>query len=156
MGFALFGMYYLLDKRPIASFLFLLLSIGVKFASVLLLPLFLLWVIVKRGVTKESGQQLVQLSSLLMILAVGIATFRTNFQPWYLLFFLPIGVLLTPRLIALPIGILSFTTLLMYVPYLYLGNWDSPVPSILNILTITGIVSALITYGYLRMKAKNN
>ena len=54
---------------------------------------------------------------------------RTSFQPWYFLYILPFVALLpeTQWLFWLTSS-LSAGFLLHYAPFLYLGNWDPPVP----------------------------
>jgi len=153
MGFSLFALYFLLERQYPKSIFFLLLSIGIKFATAILLPLFLLWPFIQKKV-KEKGEFLLTSAFVLLVIAVGIATYRTNFQPWYFLFLLPVVSLLKSRYVALPIGVISITGLLLYVPYLYLGNWDPPVPLILNAVTIIGVVIGFATYVFYQLKVK--
>mgnify|MGYP003395313482 FL=1 len=84
-----------------------------------------------------------------MAVSVLLATQRTNYQPWYLLFILPFAAFISKRLpILIPVTILSFAGLLNYAPYLYLGNWDAPVPTILAWINIGSIaVSILVVIG---------
>jgi hypothetical protein len=75
---------------------------------------------------------------------------RTTFQPWYLVVAMTFAVFLSNKYyILLPTMILSFSALLTYVPYLYLGNWDKPVPQILaNLYISAGILSAVAVGAY--------
>ena len=89
-------------------------------------------------------------SVLLLTLTVIVASMRTTFQPWYLVVPMTFAVFLAHRYyIFIPAMILSFAALLTYVPYLYLGNWDKPVPQILaNIYISAGILSVVAVGGY--------
>jgi hypothetical protein len=141
MFLAIFAVYLLVSKRFISSFLVLLLSIGVKFATVFLLPIFAYVYIAMWFHKKFSWRKVFMASVLCMIVPVMLATFRTTFQPWYMLFALPFGAFLGKKYyIIIPSIVLSFFFLLEYVPYLFTGNWDDPIPSILSMLTILGIL----------------
>ncbi len=144
MFFAIVSWYFLVQKKIILAALFLLLSIGVKFATIFLLPAFFLAIVLQRR--KEYSFDTVNMLALLgMIAAIVGASLRTNFQPWYLLFVLPFAALLPKKpIIVIPTVAMSFFALLQYVPYLYLGNWDPPVPQYLFILTSLGIAVSFL------------
>jgi len=119
-----------------------------KFATVFLLPLYLWWYILNRnhkGDTPENVNRFRYFSLVLMCGAIIAATIRTQFQPWYLLYAIPFAVLAGVRYyIVIPMIILSVAGLLQYVPYLYRGNWDAPVPGILNGIMIGGVVTSIV------------
>lgn len=125
------------NRKSIRSFLLLFLSIGVKFATAVLLPLWIIGFFVKK---KGDVQQLALISFVLLIIPVIFASIRTNFQPWYLLFLFPFAALY-PKRIALIAGfsIFSFTALFQYIPFLFTGNWDPPIPGILSIMLWSGL-----------------
>jgi hypothetical protein len=146
--FCLWAFYLLVSKKYISSYTFFLVSVGIKFATGFLLPVFLLITFFQQKGKKLSWQYVFGSSILLMLLSVVAATVRTNFQPWYLVLVLSFAVFLADRYIVfLPTMILSFAALLLYVPYLYLGNWDKPVPQILFTIQIVAIVLSCISVG---------
>lgn len=151
--FALFGLHLLVAKRNVLSIFLLLLSIGVKFATVFLAPIFLYAIVKKNNVNFEK-----MFVAIVVAMAVGVitASLRTNFQPWYLVFVIPFAALVPRiRVVFISCFVLSVFALLEYVPYLYLGNWDPPVPTILFWLTATGvIVSVLLATAQLVKKGK--
>lgn len=133
----------LLHKKYVWSFLVLFLSIGVKFATAVLLPLWILWLFLKK---KERVTPFFCGSFVLLIVPVVFATLRTNFQPWYLLFLFPFAALL-PRRKELVSGftVFSFAILLQYIPFLYTGNWNPPIPQILTDMLWIGLgISMLV------------
>ena len=86
MGFAMVGIYFLLQKKYMKGSIPLAISIGLKFATALLmLALFILW-----GTKKK--EHFIGACIVAMILAVILATLRTTFQPWYLLYIVPFAV----------------------------------------------------------------
>lgn len=143
MFFAMWAFYCLLNKKYAFSFLLLILSIGVKFATILLLPIFV-YVFLKKG--NINWEKMFTYSILLMILAVVIASIRTTFQPWYLLYVLPLIALLGKKYI-LPAIVISIFGVFYYTPFLYLGNWDNPVPTILFWSTTVSVIAIIIIIG---------
>jgi len=152
--FAVWSLYQLINKKYIPALILLAISIGIKFATAALLPVYLV-VILLQLKNKKIDWNLVFFSSLILMIGTVIyAAQRTNFQPWYLLEALFIAVFLSKNyLVFLPGVIISFFALLMYAPYLYLGNWDPPVPQILNNLLLYSYAAsaiALIIYFFTR------
>lgn len=146
MFFAILAFYFLVNKKRLASVVYLTFSIGVKFATALLLPVYL-YVFLRR---KKSFQweRVIQGSIALMLIGVIAATFRTNFQPWYLIPVLPFAAMLPNKpYVFLPTAVITFLSLMQYLPYLYLGNWDPPVPMILGVMLSLSIALAVILTG---------
>jgi hypothetical protein len=151
MFLALVSLFYFFEKKVIHSIIFLVASIGVKFATVFMLPALLLDLIFK--VNKETVIRAIVVS---MIAALFIVIARTNFQPWYLLLVLPFASLISNRFyVIIPIVVISFFALLQYVPYLYLGNWNPPVPTILNYIMIASIALSAVLILIWKFKVKN-
>lgn len=138
MALVLGALWLLLEKKYLAGWLGLLASIGIKFATGILLPLFL----VKKFWPRAA--------LFLMMMALVAVTKRTSFQPWYFLYILPFVALLPDKkwLFWLTTS-LSAGFLLHYAPFLYLGNWNPPVPEIkikLNLIfLILGLFLAWLT-----------
>ena len=76
------------------------------------------------------------------------ATIRTNFQPWYALFLFPFPALMPRRLEILTMyEVFTCVSLLQYVPFLYTGNWNPPIPAILVAMLWGGLVVSLLLGG---------
>lgn len=145
--FAILALCYLLGNKNVRSIFMLILSIGIKYATGFLLPSFIFVFIARKIRFKFSWTLFVAITSVFMIIPLILETMRTNFQPWYLLNVLPFIVLIGKKYYTiLPTIIISLFALLIYIPFLYTGNWNPPIPSILNWIMLTGIgVSILVT-----------
>lgn len=141
MFFAIWSFYLLTNKKYFLSIVLLILSIGIKFATFFLLPVYL-YVLFKKG--KVDWEKMITYSTVLMLLSVVASSFRTNFQPWYLLDVLPFAALSNKSFIRIPAVISSILIPLTYVPFLNLGNWDNPVPSILFYLNASVVVLCVL------------
>lgn len=154
--FAVWSLYQLINKKYIFAFVLLAISIGIKFATIALLPIYLVIIFLQTKNKKINWDKIFFLSLILMLGTVIFASQRSNFQPWYLLEALIIAVFLSHKYaVFIPTVIISFFALLTYAPYLYLGNWDPPVPQILsNIYIVSYAVSLLAVGGYYFYKKK--
>lgn len=140
MFFALLGLYAFLKRKMIKSFIWFLVSILIKFATAFALPALVFDIFFK-----VSRNTLFMALTVSMIAAVFVAIFRTNFQPWYLLMILPFASLVSNRTYVLvPTVIISFFALFQYLPYLYLGNWDAPIPQYLNIAMVSSVILSVV------------
>lgn len=146
----LVALYLLLNKKYIRAFLLLILSIGIKFATILLIPVFLYVVVSHLRKTSVNWNFVWVVSAFLMVVAVILASMRTELQPWYLLWVLPfVSHLPQKKWIVILSTAVSLGFLLHYAPFLYNGNWDPPIPSIKLWLTIgslgIGILLAFVS-----------
>lgn len=144
MFFSVVAFYLLLNKKYLFAFVVLFLSIGVKFATLVLLPIFIASLVFHKQEKELQWDKIWFFSMILMISTIISASIRTNFQPWYLLFILPFTALFGKKyFILIPTIVISLFSLLQYAPFLYLGNWDRPVPLILYWLTLGSILLSL-------------
>lgn len=140
MGLAMLGTYYFLRREHLKGSLMYFLSIGVKFATALLV----IGYFVLHGLGKT--KYFIGSAIILMIGAVILATIRTNFQPWYLLYVAPFAVLMINKnYVRLPLFIFSIANIIYYIPYLHEGNWDPPIPALLNNIMIAAIILSVIS-----------
>ena len=158
MFFALWALYFLLNKRYIFSFLLLFVSIGIKFATIFLLPVFIAIFVLQKIHKKISWDAIWFSSFLLMIATVVFASLRTNFQPWYLIEIFVFAVFIGYRYyIFIPSVIISAFALFTYIPYLFEGNWNNPIPQLLNTSYIVSyILSIVAVVGYYFFKKKKH
>lgn len=156
---SILALYLLMSNKYSRSLIILILSIGVKFATLVLVPVFVLIYFLNKY-RENINWNLIFLSTVvLMTVAVIIASFRTAFQPWYLLYALPFAAFIPNRYyIFLPAIIISFFANLQYVPFLYLGNWNNPVPVILFWMTASSIFLSmlLVSAWFLKLHLYNN
>jgi len=136
--FAVLSLYLLIEKKYFVSLLSLFFSIGIKFATVLLLPIFL-YSLLKRKENQIDWAKVLNYIVPLMTISLVLVIMRTNFQPWYLLYIVAFAPFLKDRYYALIVStVFPFFALLEYVPFLYKGDWNQPVPNILFLLTALG------------------
>lgn len=143
------GFYYLLDKRMVWGIFFIFLSIGVKFATVFMLP-FVFLVYLKK---KKVSNNILLFGVISALIPVIGASVRTQFQPWYLLYLMPFAAFIPEFFVVISIFVISACALFEYLPFLFLGNWDPPVPVILQDIRITGICISTILFLFLWLKS---
>lgn len=146
----LVGLYFLLRKRMIWGCLFILLSIGIKFATVFMVPFAVLLYLREKKVSKN----VLLFGIFCALIPVVVVSFRTQFQPWYLLYALPFAALIPEYFIVVPVFILSMFALFEYVPFLFLGNWDPPVLTILSSIRAIGIAASFVVVLFLTLRKK--
>lgn len=156
--FAVFSLFLFLQKRYVIAFVIFLLSIGIKFATVFLIPGIFLILVSQATKKKVHWQTFFLVSIACMTLGVIAATYVSgNFQPWYLLLVLPWAAFAAEKYyIMIPSVLISVSALLTYAPYLYLGHWNAPVPGMLQTLYIGAIVVSCIAtsmYGLIKKRA---
>lgn len=145
MFFAL-ASFYLLKKRyhtlAIVSFF---LSIGIKYAAIFLIPIFILILF-----QKLKDEKLIFLYSFIsMFIIFLLASLREEIYPWYAIWFLVFVPFLSKsnpiRFLSL---VLSFGLLLRYIPYMYSGTYFGYTPHIKIALTIIPVLFAVVYIVY--------
>jgi len=133
MAFWMLLSIYLWQKKERLFGVFTLsISVGIKWMSVFLLPLAVF-----------GPRRLLSLA--LMLLGLGLVLTRREFLPWYWIWIAPlISLNVDRKFIFIPGVALSFGLLLRYTPFLYLGNWDPPVPTIKFWVTVIPLVTSAI------------
>ncbi len=142
--FAVLSLYLFFNKKYFTSVLSLLFSIGIKFATVFLLPIFL-YPLFAKDKNQINWAKILNYIIPLMTISLVLVIMRTNFQPWYLLYIVSFAPLLQNRYQSFIIStVFPFFALLEYAPFIYKGDWNQPVPNILFWLTIIGAVSSIV------------
>lgn len=155
MFFALASLLYLIRKQYALALILLILSIGIKFATGFLLPMYLMIYFFERKKVMVPWMTVFMTIVVAMLLAVVAATLRTNLQPWYILYALPFAALLGDTLfILVPTVLISAVLLANYLPFFYTGNWNPPIPGELLILNLCGVAISLIVAIILATKKK--
>ncbi len=146
MFFSLMSVYFLIERKYMSTYASFFFSAGIKFLTGILLPV-VMWVHFSQIKKKHSNwDQVFGLSLVLLIAGVFLETRQSgNFQPWYWLAPLSYAVFLSRNyFILIPSVIISVFSLLLYVPYLYLGNWNPPVPQILSEIMLSSYLLSFI------------
>ena len=141
MGLCLYATSLLIDKQALKGSVMYILSAALKFATGLSFIGFLVLLVIRK--TKF----LIPVSLILMIGAVVLASLRTNFQPWYLLYAFPFAALLIKRrAIRFPYYIFTIASIAYYIPFLYNGNWDPPIPMTLNYIILGATALSIVIF----------
>ena len=154
MFFGMWAVYLLMNMRYVRSIILFALSVGVKFATAAIFPVYALIIYLQNKNKKINWQLMFFFMTILTIVPIILASFRTSFQPWYLLDILPFVALVSTDYYAFIPGVLiSLFAVFEYLPFLYTGNWDNPIPLILFwMTTISIILSVLLTAGWYTKK----
>ncbi|MBA3723329.1 MAG: DUF2029 domain-containing protein [Candidatus Levybacteria bacterium] len=130
---ALWAIYFFVKEKYIPSYGMLFASIGIKFVTAALLPVFLVVQRMKSQHIKIRWNYVFGACLMLLIGGVIAQSLRSNFQPWYLIDTLAFAALISHRYyIIIPSVTISFFALLNYVPFLQSGNWNPPIPQQLS------------------------
>ncbi len=146
--FAVLSLYLLFLNRNTLSVISLIISIGIKYATVVLLPV----LFIKMFIKKISDGKIIQISLALLIFAVVATSLASGqnkgseFQPWYLLLVAPLIALCENRLLRFIFVVLSFIILASYVPFLYNGIWPEDILNYKNMLIVLGVIFGLASY----------
>lgn len=146
------AIYFLFQKKYVKSYVFLAFSIGIKFATGFLLPIFVFKKFIK-GYFFEVG-------IFLLLLSAVAQTIRDTFQPWYVLTTIPlIGLTTLKRPLILNV-IVVLGGLLYHLPPLRYGDWNKPVPEQLDVILIffTAVFLGYILFEFwerIRMKKRS-
>lgn len=148
---------YLFVKGKILSSLFVgLISAGVKYVTLVGSFVFILPYLLERftGVKKSTKFYLL-LILFIQIAAVVFMALRTELQPWYLLWFIPIIALLSEFETIFIMGIVfSVAGLLLYIQWLLQGEWDINIATEKYVAIALALIIGLIFSLSIRLKKK--
>lgn len=134
--FALFSFYFVRRKNILLGIFLLVLSILIKYATIFLIPVFFycMWKIYTNQ--KIEWDKIYFVSAILMLFVFCLSPIREEIYPWYAIWFLGfVPFLPTKKFIIKASVVLSFSLLLRYVPYMYLGTYLSPTPILKNVIS---------------------
>lgn len=123
MFLALFSFFLLIKKKIFIAVLLFIFSILIKYATILLIPVFLyiLWKTIKKK--DINWKSIFYLSSLLMYVGFLLSPIREEIYPWYATWFLSFAFLVPDKKLLLYISIaFSFGLLFRYVPFMLFGT----------------------------------
>lgn len=153
MFFAVFALHLLLKKKYIFSFIVLALSIGIKFATIILLPVFIYIAIMQLKNKTIDFKRIFMTVFILMCAGVAIVSFSSGtnknpeLQPWYFLMAFPFAALIAQkRIIVLLTICVSFGMLLSYIPYIQTGEWPRDIVDFKIKLLIASITVGILVY----------
>lgn len=145
--FTLLSFFFLMKKKIFPGILFFILSILIKYATILLIPLFL-YVIFRIIKKKEiNWKSIFYLCSLLMYAGFLLSPIREEIYPWYALWFLSFNFLILDKKLLLYISLaFSFGLLFRYVPFILLGTHAGLTPVIKSSVTFIPVCLVLFYF----------
>ncbi|OGG02333.1 hypothetical protein A2W14_03930 [Candidatus Gottesmanbacteria bacterium RBG_16_37_8] len=147
--FLLLSIYFLqVKKSHLKSLISLLASVGIKFVTLVLLPLFFLKKL------SLNLQLFLKLSLLLLMIPLIMEIFYRQAYPWYFIPLIGIAVLIPSEFIGKIIIALSFGALLRYIPYLYSGTYSSQGYSQMNLFLLLPVIIVL-SISFINMIIRN-
>lgn len=144
---ALLSFFLLINKKIFLGTLFFVLSIFIKYTTILLVPIFLFicWKTIKK---KEIHfENIFYYSCVLMYVGFFLSPIREEIYPWYAIWFIPFAFLVPNKRILLYVSItFSFSLLFRYTPYMLTGTYAGQTPFIKEIISFTPPVLVFIYY----------
>ena len=144
MFLTLLSFFLLMKKKIIFAVLFLSASILIKYATVFLIPVFVIaaFKIIKKQ--KVDWEKVYIFSFLSMIVIFLLSLFREEIYPWYAIWFLTFVPLIPNKKIILYVSLsLSLGLLLRHIPFMLLGTHFGITPLIKSFVTF---VPALLVF----------
>lgn len=136
--FALLSFFVFLRKKIFFALLLFILSILIKYTTLLLIPIFLylLWKTIKREEINWKG--IFYFSCILMYAGFLFSPIREEIYPWYAIWFLSFSFLVPSNRALLYISLaFSFGLLFRYIPFMLTGTHADLTPIIKSVVTFT-------------------
>ncbi len=142
MMFFAMGSFYALEKRRFfLAGLLLVFSVLIKYATIVLVPIFIFCAIQLIRRQKIDWKNIFLWSWIAMIVIFLFSFLREEIYPWYAVWFLTfIPFLKNRRVIFWGSMILSFSLLTRYLPFMATGTYFGTTPIIKSILTVFPLV----------------
>jgi hypothetical protein len=144
--FILLSIYLFLQKKKILSWVSNLFSVGIKFSTGALLPLFILIEFFERTGRRINWDKVFITAVMLSLFTILFASIRTTFQPWYLIFPLSMAAFVSSKkYISIPAIVASIFAVSIYIPYVLLTDYAKGYPQIIQDVEFVGIAAVLIS-----------
>ena len=143
--FILLSIYLFIQKKKILSWVSNLFSIGIKFSTGALLPLFIIIEFFDRTNRRINWGKFFVSATILSLSTVLLASIRTTFQPWYLVFPLSVATFVSSKkYISIPAIVASIFAVVIYVPYILMTDYAKGYPQIIQDIEFIGVATVLI------------
>lgn len=125
IALALYSIYLLKSRKLFLSFLLLLFSIGIKYATVFLLPVYIYALIKYRKKLSINWEKVYFYSFLSLLIVFLLSPIREEMYPWYSIWFISFASLnIHKNKISIIVTLFSAGLLLRYIPYMYFQNYN--------------------------------
>src|SRR3989344_5623150 len=147
MFFVLATIFLILRKQFVIAFLLFIISVGIKYASIALLPfmVFLAWRVSKNQRIK--WKTIWVFAAISMSIPFLLSPLREEVYPWYAIWFLPFAAMIRKQYVKYLAIAFTLGLLLRYIPFMYLGTHFGIAPIAKIILTVFPVsVAALCIF----------
>lgn len=149
MTFTLLAFYYLFQNKKVLSYLALLASVGVKYATLVLLPLFMI-------AAKFKKEKLITWAAWLMFLAFLLSPLREEIYPWYFIWVISLVALVPQnKLLRWLVFTFTFSLLMRYTPYLYFRTYKGLTQPLKTLITLLPPGLTMLVYTMSQLKRRN-
>jgi hypothetical protein len=153
--FLLLAIYFFLQKKKRLSWVSNIFSIGVKFSTGALFPLFILLEFADKIGKKINWEKFFIAATILSLLTVLLASIRITFQPWYLIFPLSlVAFVSSKKYIAIPSVVASIFAAFIYVPYVLMADYAKGYPQVVQNIELAGVFVVCLSVIILVLKPK--
>lgn len=143
--------FYMIKKNKYISFTSFVLSVGIKFATIFLAPVYLYAAVSSYRKKKINWDKVWFWSAISMFIIFLLSPIREEMYPWYAVWFLPFVALLNKKLVQIAVSVFTLSLMLTYIPYMLLGTYDAPTP-LIKISVIVGPLVLFVIYAALFYK----
>jgi hypothetical protein len=151
--FILLSIYLFIQKKKVLSWASNIFSIGIKFSTGALFPLFILLEFMDKIGKKINWEKFFISATILSLSTVLFASIRTTFQPWYLIFPLSMSAFVSQKkYIAIPAVVASIFAVSIYIPYVLMTDYAKGYPQIVQNIELIGVIVTLALIILLSLK----
>lgn len=151
MFFVLLSFYLLMKKNFLSSIVYFLFSVAIKYASIILLPLYLFLVYKINKKETIDWEKIFSWAAILMFIVFLLSPLREELYPWYLIWTLGlVAVTKNHQFFKVFLTALSFGLLMRYVPFMLTYDWFGYTPLVKKIVTLAPCF--LVTAGFWGIK----
>lgn len=152
MFFALLAFYFTKKRNIFIGLIMLFVSILIKYATIVLLPVLLYAAYNAWQGRKISWDNVYLWAAISMFVVFLTAPLREEIYPWYVIWVLTFVSLISQKKFLLSFTIaLSFGALLRYLPVLYTGSYFGQTPVVREIVTFVPIASVCLFFLYQKL-----
>ncbi len=142
--FLLLAIYLMfVKKNQFAAVISLLFSAGIKFITIILLPIF---IFSEKIIEKHKINGFLKLIFLLLLPVIVVEILYREPYPWYFIILVGITALILSNHLKIIISAVTFGAMLQYIPYLFQGDYTGLVRLQQNVLFSIPIIVILIWF----------
>lgn len=151
MFLLLLSIYFYSNNKRKESAFFYFLSTGIKYVTLILIPIYVIGFI-----KKWKQEKFLFWITVSMFVIFLLSAFREEIYPWYAAWFLLPGTfLIDNKIVFYSLVSISFGLLLRYIPFMLLGTYFGPTPILKFILMVLPVLCTFIWIGCIKVyKAK--